>query len=58
MAKVVEEVVIVKFSRLVKDGSTHADRIVNEDLHSALEQVAQELVGEHIIVEVVVDGDQ
>lgn len=57
MAKVVEEVVIVKFSKLVKDGSTDTEGIVSVDIRSALEQVAQELVGEHIIVEVVVDGD-
>jgi hypothetical protein len=50
MAKIVEEVVIIKLSKLVKDGVDTG--IVTNDLQSALEQVAQELVGDGVVVEV------
>jgi hypothetical protein len=50
MAKIVEEIVIIKLSKLVKDDIDSG--IVTEELQSALEQVAQELVGEAVIVEV------
>lgn len=52
MAKVVEDVVVVKFSKLVKDDETSVS-IVNSEIQSAIEQVAQELVGGGVIVEVV-----
>jgi len=50
MAKIVEEVVVIKLSKLVKDDVVAG--IVTTDLQSALEQVAQELVGDSVIVEV------
>jgi hypothetical protein len=50
MAKIVEEVVVIKLSKLVKEGADAS--IVTDDLQAALEQVAQELVGDGIIVEV------
>lgn len=50
MAKVICETIVLKFSRLVKD---HEDvELLNKDMLPTLEQVAQELVGENIIVEV------
>jgi hypothetical protein len=52
MAKIVEDVVVIKFSKLVKDDQDLSG-IVTTDIHQALEQVAQELVGDSIIVEVV-----
>lgn len=53
MAKIVEEVLVVKFSKIVKDSSADAESILNADVQAAIEQVAQELVGESIVVEVV-----
>lgn len=50
MAKIIEEIVVIKFSKLVK-GETQ-EKIVSADIQAALEQVAQELVGDSIIVEV------
>ena len=50
MAKIVEEIVVIKFSKLVK--SDTQETIVSADIQAALEQVAQELVGDSIIVEV------
>jgi hypothetical protein len=51
MAKIVEDIVIIKFSRIVKDSESGIE-IVNSDIQSALEQVAQELVGNTVVVEV------
>lgn len=52
MAKIVEDVVVIKFSKIVKENDKGAVNIAGTDLQQALEQVAQELVGEGIIVEV------
>jgi hypothetical protein len=50
MAKIIEEIVVIKFSKLVK--SDTQEKIVSADIQAVLEQVAQELVGNSIIVEV------
>jgi hypothetical protein len=50
MAKIIEEIIIIKLSKLVKDDGVAG--IVTSELQSALEQVAQELVGDSVIVEV------
>jgi hypothetical protein len=52
MAKIVEEIVVVKFSRIVKDVETKNSGIVTTDIQQALEQVAQELAGDGVVVEV------
>lgn len=52
MAKIVEEVVVVKVSKLVKD-SVEGDSIITEETIASLEAVAQELVGDGAVVEVV-----
>lgn len=51
MAKMIEEVVVIKLSKLVKD-SDPADTIADNEVCSALEQVAQELAGSGVLVEV------
>lgn len=53
MAKIVEDLVVIKFSQIVKDSDSEQKTIINEEVQKALEQVAQELVGEGIIVEAV-----
>lgn len=53
MAKIVEDVLVVKFSKIVKDSDTDNDGLVGSDVQAALEQVAQELVGDVVVVEVV-----
>lgn len=53
MAKIVEDVVIIKFSKIAKDGAADGASIADADVLKALEQVAQELVGDSIVVEVV-----
>lgn len=51
MAKIVEDVVVIKFSKIVKD-SEEGSSIAGSDVQQALEQVAQELVGSAVVVEV------
>lgn len=53
MAKIVEDVVLIKFSKIVKDTDNDSVSIATSDIQQALEQVAQELVGSAVIVEVV-----
>ena len=52
MAKIVEDVIVIKFSKIVKD-SEEGSSIASSDVQTALEQVAQELVGDSVVVEVV-----
>ena len=52
MARIVEEVVVIKFSKIVKDTDNSADTIATEEVQAALEQVAQELAGDAVVVEV------
>lgn len=51
MAKIHEEVVIVKVSKLVKTDA-ETDALVSDELMESLEQVVQELLGDSVIVEV------
>jgi len=53
MAKIVEDVIVIKFSSLVKDGAADQVTCISEEIQAAIEQVAQELVGQHVVVEVV-----
>jgi hypothetical protein len=53
MARIIEDVLVVKFSRIVKDSESEATNITGSDIQMALEQVAQELVGDAVVVEVV-----
>jgi hypothetical protein len=53
MAKIIEDVLIIKFSKIVKDVGSETAEIAGSDIQQALEQVAQELVGDSIVVEVV-----
>jgi hypothetical protein len=50
MAHIIEENIIIKVSKLVKNDT--GETLVAADTVSALEQVAQELLGDAVIVEV------
>jgi histone H3/H4 len=52
MAKIIEDVVVIKFSKIVKDAEAEASGIAGSEIQQALEQVAQELVGDSVVVEV------
>lgn len=51
MAKIIEDVVVIKFSKLVKENQSDVS-LANSEIEAALEQVAQELVGDGVVVEV------
>jgi hypothetical protein len=50
MAKIYEEVVVIKLSKLVKDTDAGSD-IATPDIVTALQSVAEELVGAGVVVE-------
>jgi hypothetical protein len=52
MAKIIEHVLVIKFSKIAKDSESESAAIVGADIQQALEQVAQELVGDGVVVEV------
>lgn len=51
MAKIQTETIVLTFNKLVKE-SDATEPVVNAETASALEQVAQELAGAGVIVEV------
>ena len=51
MAKIHEEVVLIKLSKLVKDSDAGGE-IATDDIVAALQSVAEELAGAGVIVEV------
>jgi hypothetical protein len=52
MAKIVEEIIVIKLSKIVKDSDSDSAAIAGAEVQTALEQVAQELVGDAVVVEV------
>lgn len=53
MAKIVEQTLIIKLSRLVRDDDTDNQLNVNESLLKNIEESVQQLVSDVIIVEAV-----
>ena len=52
MAKIQEEIVTIRLSKLVKNSEADIISLTNKDFTSNLEAILQELVGESIIVEI------
>ena len=53
MAKLQEEVLVIKVSRLVKDSETEPQpAMINADIIASLEAVVQELAGANTLVEI------
>lgn len=50
MAKIHEEIVVIKLSKLIKDDDIGTE-IVTTDVITALQSVAEELIGTGVIVE-------
>ena len=50
MAKIHEEIVVIKLSKLIKDND-EAGLIASADIVSALQSVAEELAGAGVVVE-------
>lgn len=52
MAKIQEEIIVIKVSQICKDNDAQADVKVNDDVIMALTQVAEELIGSGAVVEI------
>jgi hypothetical protein len=52
MAKIIEDVIVIKFSKIVKNSDADESALAGTDVLQALEQVAQELVGNGVVVEI------
>jgi hypothetical protein len=52
MAKIHEEIVVIKLSKLVKDKDGDDQYIATNDICDALQSVAEELLGSGVVVEV------
>jgi hypothetical protein len=50
MAKIQEELVVIKLSKLIRDDAT-VDAIATDDIVAALQSVAEELAGAGVVVE-------
>ena len=53
MAKIFEEIIVIKLSKLTRDDTPDSGPIAGADVTSSLEAVAQELVSSGVIVEVI-----
>ena len=52
MAQIIEERITIKISRMVADDAIESDSIINGETIESLKAVAQELVGQAAIIEV------
>ena len=52
MAKIIEELVIVKLSKMVRDDSDDQNLLDNKTINN-IEQVVQEIVGDGVVIEIV-----
>lgn len=57
MAKIQEELIVIKLSKLHKDSQTQTSNLAGDDVVQGLEAVVQELVGGDVIVEIVNNVD-
>jgi hypothetical protein len=57
MAKIQEELIVIKLSKLHKDSQTPNSNLAGSDVVQGLEAVVQELVGSDVIVEVIQDNE-
>ena len=55
MARIVDQIVVVKLSKLLKDSDADQSSLVNEEQLLAIETVVQELTGPQVIVELATD---
>lgn len=52
MAKIIEDILVIKFSKIVRDSDADPQPAIANEHITALSEVAQELVGTGVIVEI------
>jgi hypothetical protein len=52
MAKIQEEIIIIKVSKLIRDSDSDVQKILSSASVDGLEAVIQELSGENVLVEI------
>jgi len=52
MAKIVEEIVVIKFSKIVKNNESNPQPAVTDEQIESLAMVAGELVGDGVVIEI------
>lgn len=52
MAKILEETLVIRLSKIVKDSTKEQTSSISDESLSELEQVTQALVGDSVVVEV------
>jgi hypothetical protein len=52
MAKIIEDVLVIKFSKIVRESDTDPEPAVLNEHVAAIVEVAQELVGNSVVVEI------
>jgi hypothetical protein len=52
MAKIQEEIIVIKLSKLIKNSTDESSSLTNKDFPDNLEAIVQELVGDTIFVEI------
>ena len=57
MAKIQEELIVIKLSKLHKDNQAPTSSLAGDEVISGLEVVVQELVSSDVIVEVIQHND-
>ena len=55
MAKIQQQLIVIKLSKLIKDSDDITEDIAGVEVTSSMEAVAQELLGDNVIVEVVTE---
>jgi len=55
MAKIQQQLIVIKLSKLIKDSADTGEDIAGPDVTSNIEAVAQELLGQNVVVEVVTE---
>lgn len=52
MAKIIEDILVIKFSTIVKDSDASVESSITTEQIDSITMVAQELVGSNVIVEI------
>jgi len=52
MAKIKEEIYVIKLSKLVSDKTADLETIADSDFNANLQAIVQEMIGTNIIVEI------